>query len=258
MILYNSAIAPVEIKFDRDSKNISLFQNQFRRKVFKVGWDASKGDILNIPDDAKKRNILTEYGCLNKDNITDAANVYINTDSRAVQNNDMMLECILGSLMEGCFHKIANEESSYTIKGTNEQSATLLYKLLMTKSIFDTVAIAYQLRNQLDSLEKYMTSVNYNIKLYNMHVRSSTEGLKARGQTIDEFTLKQFRGYKVASDSKFVDYIEKKEESYLDGEAIEDDALMQLALNKYAIQKQNNLRGAPSVEQEQLWLFPRN
>ena len=160
--------------------------------------------------------------------------------------------------MEGCFHKIANEESSYTIKGTNEQSATLLYKLLMAKSIIDTVVTTYQSRNQLGSLEEYMTSVNSNIELYNMHVRSSTEGLKARWQTIDDLTLKRFRGYKVASDSKFVDYIEKKEESYLDGEAIEDDALVQLALNKYDIRKQNNLRGAPSVEQEQLWLFTRN
>ena len=78
------------------------------------------------------------------------------------------------------------------------------------------------------------------------------EGLKARGQTIDDLTLKLFRGYKAASDSKFVDYIEKKEESHLDGETVEDDALMQLALNKYAIRKQNNLWGAPNTEQEQI------
>ena len=61
--------------------------------------------------------------------------------------------------------------------------------------------------------------------------------LKERGQTVYDLTLKLFRGYKVASDSKFVDCIEKKEESYLDGEAIEDDALMQLVLNKYDIRK---------------------
>ena len=48
-----------------------------------------------------------------------------------------------------------------------------------------------------------------------------------------------------------MDYIEKKEESYLDGETIEDDALIQLTLNKYNIRKQNNLWGAPSAEQEQ-------
>ena len=118
--LYNSVIAPVEMQSNGDFKNI-LFQNQLRRKGFKAGWNVGKGDILNIPDDAgKKRNILTEYGCLTKENITDAANVYINIDSRAVQNNDMMLECILGSLAEGYFYKTANEESSYTIKGTNE------------------------------------------------------------------------------------------------------------------------------------------
>ena len=113
----------------------------------------------------------------------------------------MMLECILGSLTEGCFHKIANEESSYTIKGTNEQSATLIYELLMAKSITDTVDTTCQLRNQRDILEEYMTSVNSNIELFNMHVKSSTKGLKARGQTIDDRTLKSFRGYKAAVDS---------------------------------------------------------
>ena len=122
----------------------------------------------------------------------------------------MMLECILGSLVEGCVYKTANEESRYTIKGTNEQSTTLLYKLLMAKSIIDTVAATYQLRNQLDSLEECMTGVNSNIEIFNMHIRSSTEGLKARGQTIDDLTLKRFRGYKAALDSKFVNYIEKK------------------------------------------------
>ena len=113
----------------------------------------------------------------------------------------MMLECILGSLTEGCFHKIANEESSYTIKGTNEQSSTLLYELLMVKSIIDTVHTTCQLRNQRDILEEYMTCVNFNIELFNIHVRSSTEGLKARGQTIDDRTLKMFRGYKATADS---------------------------------------------------------
>ena len=47
-----------------------------------------------------------------------------------------------------------------------------------------------------------------------------------------------------------IDYIEKKEEAYLDGEDISDDHLIQLVLNEYATRKIENPWGAPSAEQE--------
>ena len=78
------------------------------------------------------------------------------------------------------------------------------------------------------------------------------EGLKARGEIIDDLPLKLFKGYISTSDSKFVEYTEKKEDGYMDGKDIDGDLLMQLALNKYTIRKQNNTWGAPRAEQEQL------
>ena len=143
----------------------------------------------------------------------------------------MMLECIV-FLTEGCFHNITNGDSSYTIECTNKKSTPPLLKILMTKSIIDTPSSTYQLRNQLDSLEEYMFSVNSNIELFNMHVKRTIEGLRARGKTIDDLALKFLKGCKVLLDSKFVECIDEKEEFYLNSDTIKDDTLIQLALNK--------------------------
>ena len=35
--------------------------------------------------------------------------------TREAQNNQMMLECILSSIIEACFYKICNEDASYTV-----------------------------------------------------------------------------------------------------------------------------------------------
>ena len=63
------------------------------------------------------------------------------------------------------------------------------------------------------------------------------------------------KGYKAASDSKFIEYINTKEEIYLDdikGETPEWEQLMQLSLNKYSMRKDNDEWGAPAEEQTQL------
>ena len=64
--------------------------------------------------------------------------------------------------------------------------------------------------------------------------------------------LKLFQGYKAAADSKFVDCIETKEESYLDGKLLDATKLMQQALNKYTTRKTSGKYETPTEEQEQL------
>ena len=249
--IYIRATAPLKTFFDSDSKNINLFQNQLKRKTENSGWGTGTGNIIHIKDaKGNSRNLITEYGCLSKEDIEAATADYLGKPKRAAQNNQMMLECILESITEECFHKIANEEDKYTLQ--DNESAALLYNLLMSKAIVDTRATTFQFRNYLDTLEEYMINLGSNIELFNIHVKNVKEGLKARGEIIDDLPLQLFKGYRATSDSKFFEYIEKKEEECMDGKDIDEDLLMQLALNKYVIRKQNTTWGAPSVEQEQL------
>ena len=96
-----------------------------------------------------------------------------------------------------------------------------------------------------------MGTVNSSIELFNHHVKNAEEGLSARGETVNNLCMKLCQGYKACTNTNFVDYINKKEEDFLDGVEVESASLMQLALNKYILRKENGGWGAPSSEQEQ-------
>ena len=93
-------------------------------------------------------------------------------------------ECIQYSLTGACFRKISNKEVQFTEGGI--QSAALLYKLLMAKTIIDTRATTCQFRSELSTLEAYMGTIGFNIEIFNLHVRNARMGLKARGQSADD------------------------------------------------------------------------
>ena len=131
-------------------------------------------------------------------------------------------------------------------------STALLYKLLMQKAIIDTRATIYKFRTSLNNLSTYMGTINSNIDLFNHHVKNAEEGLSARGETVNDLCIKLFQGYKACTDTNFVDYINKKEEDYLNGADVKSSSLMQLALNKYILRKENGEWGTPSSEQEEL------
>ena len=60
--------------------------------------------------------------------------------------------------------------------------------------------------------------------------------------------MKIFKSYKATSNTNFVDYIEKKEDAYLDGKDFDPDEVMQLVLNKYVFRRTSReWRGTFSV-----------
>ena len=252
--IYNRAVEPLKVPFDGSSKNIHLLQSQLRVRAKKSGWDKGTGNIIDVTDvNGNNKNVLYKYGCLSMEELQVASSTYCtaNVTTRAAQNNQMMLECILSSITETCFYKICNEDAAYTVP-LGEQSAVMLYKLLMSKAQVDTVATNYQFKSRLANLENYMGNVNSNIEMFNSHVKDAKEGLSARGDEASNLIMELFKGYKVASDHEFVKYIKTREDRYLEGETLTDDLLMQLALNKYTIMKENGEWGAPTEQEEQM------
>ena len=136
---------------------------------------------------------MTEYGCLTEDESLMAL-TYLNTESRQAQNNQMMVECLLASLTKTCFYKIIkNEESKYMVKKV--PSTAPLYKILMQKAIIDTRATTYKFRTSLNNLSTYIGTVNFNIELFNHHVKNSVEGLSSRGETVNDLCMKLLREF---------------------------------------------------------------
>ena len=199
-----------------------MFQSQLLRKVKIYGWDTSTGNILTISDtESNTKNFITEYGCLTKTDLVINAADFVEITNRKAQNNHMMVECILASIDEAYFYKISNEHDKYTIKEV--KVASLLCKLLMAKVIVDVRVITYQFRNNLANLNNYMTSVNSNIEMFNINLKNTVKGLKARGESVDNLVMILFKRYKAASYSKFIECISTKEERYLDD--IKEDTL---------------------------------
>ena len=160
----------------------------------------------------------------------------------------------MNSLTEECSSKIINRPSEYTITIGNvgHISAILLHKALMQRAIVDTRSTSSNFRTNLSSLDTYMPVVNSNIELFNSYVSSCIKGLEARGETSEDLLDNLFKGYKVAIDRTFVQYIQMKETEYFDGADIVPDRLMLLAENKYAYLVERGEWGGQSEEQKQI------
>ena len=162
---YKIAIQPLRIPFGGDSKNINMFQSQLERRIVICGWHSGRGNIINIPDANNiTKNLIKEYGCLSTRNLGIFSVAYVNMQTRAAQNNHMMVECLMASITDTCVYKISNEEDQYTSSGC--KVASKLYKLILSNAVVDTTATTYQLRESLATLEVCMTStqiLNYSI-----------------------------------------------------------------------------------------------
>jgi hypothetical protein len=78
------------------------------------------------------------------------------------------------------------------------------------------------------------------------------EQLASRGERTFDLLTNLFKGYKATKDRKFVEYIEKKEETYEEGTDLLPEQLMRQASNKYKIPKLQNAWAAPTPEEEQI------
>eukprot|EP00957_Ditylum_brightwellii_P040292 3049030-Ditylum_brightwellii.AAC.1 len=113
-----------------------------------------------------------------------------------------MFHCIKKSLSETAKLKVLAKSEHYTIAGN--PVGELLFKLLMTKVVMDTRAMALHLRENLTNLDLYMATVNSNIEFFNQYIKQNQEGLKARGESTDNLMTNLFKAYLVSSDGNFV------------------------------------------------------
>ena len=102
---FYSGIAHLNIALDGNSKNISMLQIQLNRRSNNYGWNFKNGDILTIPNgNGVNKDLTLEFGCLTNVDIR-VFLIYMEMETRKVQNNQMMDKCLLASLTEACFHK---------------------------------------------------------------------------------------------------------------------------------------------------------
>lgn len=65
--------------------------------------------------------------------------------------------------------------------------------------------------------------MKFYIDLFNLYVKNAREELSTQIETLNDLIMKLFKGYKATAVSNIVEYIEKKENAYLDGKNFEPD-----------------------------------
>jgi hypothetical protein len=231
-----------------------LFCDTLTDRANKSGWYAGDGNILSIPDSSTpptNRDIIKEYGQLTVENIRTHVETYINTNSRRTQNSAQMLSCIKESLSDAGKLKILSESDKWTVGG--KESGVLLFKIIMQKAVIDTRATSSFFRENLTSLDTYITTIDSNIELFNQYVNINRAGLQARGEKTDDLIINLFKAYLNVADQNFVEYMKKKKDDYDEGTTtLEPETLMTHALNKYHILVQEHKWKAMSPQDEQL------
>jgi hypothetical protein len=250
--LYNTALAKLPVTFDITSQTANLFCDALTDRANKSGWYAGQGNILNIPDaTATNRDIIKEYGRLTIAEITTHVQTYIEGDSRRTQNSAQMLSCIKESLSDAGKLKILSESAKWTVNG--KESGVLLFKTIMQKAVVDTRATSSFFRENLTSLDAYITTIDSNIELFNQYVNINRAGLQAHGEKTDDLIINLFKAYLNVADQSFVEYMKKKKDDYDEGTTtLEPETLMTHALNKYHILVQEHKWKARSPQDEQL------
>ena len=161
-----------------------------------------------------------------------------------------LYECLSKSISKEGRQKISVWRDQYVIDGIT--SGACFLKVIIRESHIDTHATTSHIRTQLSSLDTYMMSINSDIEKFNIYVKTLIAELNARGEVTQDLLTNLFKGYKSAKDRKFVEYIEKKEEKYEEGDDIDPQQLMTQAANKYKIRKLRNTWAAPSPEEEKI------
>jgi len=254
---YKAAIASLytndDDKFDCDAAGIRDFLQLLETRSNSYAWDVAVLNITLDPTnlvDSERVSLLNNHGEITLKQIKDHCAAYVEAQTRAAQDSMQVYECLMKSISKVGREKITVWKDQYHHNGI--PCGALLLKIIIRESHSDTKAQAAHIRHQLSSLDTYMASVGSDIEKFNIKVRTLIQELKARGETSNDLLINLFKGYKAAADSKFVEYIEKREDEYEDGEILEPEMLMTKAANKYKTLLLKEKWMAPSPQEEKV------
>ena len=244
--VYLEGAKPLKTEFDCSEDRLKIFLDQLQGKINNYGWRP----IFTIPVNTIDRFLPTQWGQVTLDQVhTHLVGVHGNQD-RNHQNSVMSGECIYNSLTIDAQNKVSSYANKYTIGGLI--SGPILLRALIAVTHIDTRASADQLLTELERLDEKMIALESNIESFNHFVNRKLAELHARGQDDAALLTHLFHGYEAVSDEEFVAWAKRKHSDVDDGENLDAETLMNLALQKYSDRKQCNLWSKPSPQDESI------
>lgn len=145
--------------------------------------DYSWNSLIMIKDnDGKMCNVILQNRALTMENVLASTATYLGMQSRAAQDNYLMVQCILNSLDAEGSKTLRSSQYSYTHNG--EPSAALLVKVLLLDCEMETASTNFFVRAQLGELEQYMVNIDYNVVEFNKYVSELLRKLRQGGRKL--------------------------------------------------------------------------
>ena len=235
--------------FNLDAAGLQTFLALLQHRGNTSGWDFEvPQDLTNLMGDLL--NLLSHHGRFTHDHLEQFSSTFINNQSRAAQDNMMIIKCIIASLSMPGFRKIQVWHDDWHINGI--PAYPLLIKVIIRESYIDTQATTRILREHLSSLPAKLEELKGDIDQLNAFVKITQDQLLARNETTNDLLANLFKGYLSSRDHTFRRYIEKKQEDYDDGTVFTVNSLMTLASNKYKTLVEAGKWMAPTDEQSKI------
>jgi hypothetical protein len=258
---FKGATEPLTAKpFDfSDPSDLQVFLDLLLKKSQVYGWNP----VLTIPVTDAATNITTHYNLLSQYGLIPLASIrahvfsYYGTQTKQAQDSFMVCQSLLSSLSVDFLKLITADSQHYhlpaiVVADGPIPAGPLLLKVIISKAHVDSRATITFIRTSLTLLDDKMIEVDSNIKVFNFFVKAQLRKLAARGETTQDLLINLFKGYKVADDAEFLDFIRRKENAYEEGHDVDTDNLMADAESKFDSRTMTGKWSAPTKEQGQI------
>ena len=179
--------------FNMTADQVVIFVEALQRRCKEMGWDKGSKNITSFLNrDGVAIDIIKNYGQVDEASLRTACVRFcsaagVDSQSRARQNNTMMSICLGKSLSAEAQTRLLTYRKDFIIEGV--ECAPLMYKVIMRLATIDSVATTKALRNNLQNLGTYASTVSGDIDKINTEfdknhsqiiARHSFRGLQSR------------------------------------------------------------------------------
>jgi hypothetical protein len=218
-----------------------IFVEAFHLRAIMMGWNQGTRQITTFTNSVRHQvNIIKSYIQIIEATLKSACERFCkpgeaDSQTRAKQNKTLMSICLAKMLRADAQARLLTYQNKYTFDGV--EYAPLMYnKMIMHLATINSVSTTQTLRENLQLLGVYDTTVSSNIdKVHNKFDKNYSQ-LLARGTTVDDPIGILFNAYLVVPCHNFKMHIRRQHKDYLDGKlttTITHKALIASAKRKF-------------------------
>ena len=148
-----------------------IFVEAFKRKAKLMGWSTGTKQITNfVNSSGVSINIIKNYSQINLATLKTACERFckageVDAESRAKQNNTMMVNCLANLLSLAAKVHLFTYHNEYTLDGV--EYAPVMYKVIMRLATIDSIATTQTLQDNLQNLTVFAGTVSGDIDKIN-------------------------------------------------------------------------------------------